>query len=218
MMARISLLPLLFALLVSSFADEPAIRVDDECKFSADIPVVEDYLRLITFSDPYKGNFDAGVTVIEYFDPNCPHCKTLHPIMNEVIADQGEDARFFMIPFVLWQYSVPQAEALFVAGQDGKYFEMLDAQYERQKPGGLIFDELVQIAVEIGLDKDVFKSRMEKGLNQRMIMARRQEISELGIRGTPSVMINGKFVASDSKSTACITELIEREVAALEQG
>ena len=217
-MVRASLIPLLFALLFGFQHEDAPIRVVEECEFASDIPVVEDYLRLITFADPYKGNYDADVTVIEYFDPNCPHCKTLHPIMNEVVASNSTDARFFMVPFVLWQYSVPQAEALFVAGQDGKYFEMLDAQYEHQKAGGLSIEELVQIAGDIGLDKEVFRSRMEKGMNRTMILTRRQEISELGIRGTPSVMINGKFVASGSKSLTCINELIQKEAAALKQG
>lgn len=222
MLARISVIPMLVLLFSgTAFSDvEQAERLADpeECSFSQSIPVVEDYMRLVTFADPYQGNFDAGVTVIEYFDPNCPHCKTLHPIMKDVIKANHDSARFFMIPFVLWQYSVPQAEALFVAGQEGKYFEMLDAQYEYQKPGGLTADELVNIAAEIGLDVEVFKTRMDRGLNERMIMTRRQEISELGIRGTPSVMINGKFVDSDSKSLSCINELIQKEVAALKQG
>ena len=188
-------------------------QVTEECSFTKEIPVVDDYLRLITFSDPYQGNFDAGVTVITYFDPNCPHCKTLHPIMQDVIASNSKNARFFMIPFVLWQYSLPQAEALFVAGQDGKYFEMLDAQYEFQQAGGMSIDKLVTIATDIGLDPVKFRSRMEKGLNQRMIMARREEISDMGVRGTPAVMINGKFVDSGSKSVACINELVQKEVA-----
>jgi len=218
MLVRISILPLLLLALIYGRPNDVEGSATEECSFTEEIPAVEDYMRLVTFSDPYQGNFEADVTVIEYFDPNCPHCKTLHPIMKEVIAANGQHARFFMIPFVLWQYSLPQAEALFVAGQDGKYFDMLDAQYAAQKPGGMTIDELVSLASDIGLDPVVFRTRLEKGLNQRMILARRQEISELGIRGTPSVMINGKFVDSGSKSLQCINELIAGEVAVLKQG
>jgi protein-disulfide isomerase len=218
MLVRISLLPLL---LISFLFVRPAVTPVEEvqeCAFSEEIPVVKDYMRLLAISDPFQGNYDADVTVIEYFDPNCPHCKTLHPIMKEVIAANGKRARFYMIPFVLWQYSLPQAEALFVAGQDGKYFEMLEAQYAQQKPGGLSFDELIAIAAGIGLDPVVFKGRLEKGLNQKMILERRQEISSLGVRGTPAVMINGKFVDSGSKSLNCINQLIAAEAASLKQG
>ena len=229
---KVSLLPiLLFSLfLLMSDTDAPTSRLQtntnepalnagpDECSFAQDIPVVEDYLRLVTFSEPYQGKFDSGVTVIEYFDPNCPHCKTLHPIMKEVIAANSKNARFFMIPFVLWQYSLPQAEALFVAGQDGKYFEMLDAQYQIQQPGGLSLDQLVALSQDIGLDPVKFRPRLEKGLNQRMIMARREEIRDLGVQGTPALMNNGKFVDSGSKSLTCINQLIKEEVALVKKG
>jgi len=217
MKLRISVFSLLLALFIGGSAylvQEPGSQAVqdmasiDECGYNEDIPEVEDYMRLITFGDPYMGNFDAGVTVVEYFDPNCPHCKTFHPIMKQVIADNEQHARFFMIPFVLWQYSLAQAEALFVAGQDGKYFEMLDAQYDNQKAGGMSLDELVLLAEDIGLDPEVFRGRLERGLNQRMIIARRQEISDLGIGGTPTVMINGRFISSDSKSRECMNQLI----------
>ena len=46
----------------------------------------------------------------------------------------------------------------------------------------------------------------------RSILERRSKIVETGVRGTPSVMINGRFVASDSKSRICLNELIAAEV------
>jgi protein-disulfide isomerase len=218
MYLRISLLPLVLIAFLLGHPEKTSTIPVDECSFSKEIPEVEDYMRLITFSDSYQGNMDSKVTVIEYFDPNCPHCKTLHPIMKDVIAANSKSARFFMIPFVLWQYSLPQAEALFVAGQDGKYFEMLDAQYANQQAGGMSIDELVILAQNIGLDPVQFRTRLDKGLNQPMILARRQEISDLGVRGTPALMINGKFVDGGSKSLTCINELIKKEVASLKQG
>lgn len=179
------------------------------CAYSTSISPVEDWGRLISMGDPAIGDPDAEVTVIEYFDPNCPHCKTLHPIMTRVIADRKDVAVFYKIPFPLWRYSLPQIEALYVAAQDNRYYEMLNMQYARQQPGGLGIDALVAIAGEIGLDPVTFKDRLEKGLNQKSIISRRQEIADLGVRGTPSVMINGRFVSSDSKSYECLVQLID---------
>lgn len=218
---RISLLPLLLVglMLVQSDQDVTVSTVStDECAFSKEIPEVKDFMKLVSISDPFQGNMSSKVTVIEYFDPNCPHCKSLHPIMKNVIAANRKSARFYMVPFVLWPYSVPQAEALFVAAQDGKYFEMLDAQYDNQKSGGLSVTELTNLAKEIGLDVVKFKSQMEKGQYRSGILARRQEISDLGVRGTPALMINGKFVDGGSKSLTCINELIKKEAARLKQG
>lgn len=228
MKLRFSLLPLFvflpFWVILRSFSptssettapsdEDSATPVIEECSFTDEIPAVEDYMSLVSFGDPYKGNFDAEVTVIEFFDVNCPHCRTFHPIMEQVVEDSGAHARFFMIPFVLWQYSLLQTEALFVAAQDGLYFEMLQAQYDNQKQGGMNMDELTVLAGDIGLDQQVFRQRLERGLNQRMILERRQQISETGVRGTPSVMINGRFISSDSKSRVCLNQLIAETAA-----
>ena len=192
--------------------DAGLARSTDECSYNEEIPLVEDYMSVVSIADPYKGNLDASVTVIEFFDPNCPHCASFHPVMKQVIEDSGNHARFFMIPFPLWQYSLLQTEALYVAAQGGKYFEMLEAQYANQKQGGMSMDEILVLASDIGMDQEVFRSRLEQGLNQRMILERRRDIAEMGVRGTPSVMINGRFVASDSKSRICLNEMIAAEV------
>jgi predicted DsbA family dithiol-disulfide isomerase len=85
---------------------------------------------------------------------------------------------------------------------------MIDAQYQAQKPGGMSLDELVSIASQIGLDPDLFLERLERGQYQQMIIERRSRIADAGVRGTPSVMINGRLVASESKSRTCMNELI----------
>ncbi len=191
-------------------AQAPAARPNLMCAFSTSISPVEDWQRLITLGDPFVGNPNADVTVIEYFDPNCPHCRTLHPIMSRVIAERKDVAVFYKIPFPLWRYSLPQIEALYVAAQDNRYHEMLNMQYARQQAGGLGVDELVAIAGEIGLDEATFRERLERGHNQKSIISRRQEIADLGVGGTPAVMINGRFVSGDSKSYECLVQLIDR--------
>lgn len=217
-LSSLSVLFVAFMAFVFSPVDEaqmPAVSIDavtDDCSYNENLAPVEDYLSLLNISDPYLGDFDADVTVIEFFDPNCPHCATFHPIMKQVVKDSGQHARFFMVPFPLWQYSLLQIEALFVAAQDNMYFEMLDAQYLHQKQGGMSLEEVTVLAQDIGLDPEVFRQRVERGLNQRSIMERRSKIVETGVRGTPSVMINGRFVASDSKSRVCLNELIAAEV------
>ena len=45
-----------------------------ECVYDPQKAAVEDLSTLIDESDPDTGNPDASVTVIEIFDPNCPHC------------------------------------------------------------------------------------------------------------------------------------------------
>jgi protein-disulfide isomerase len=182
-----------------------------DCQYDLDRPMVENYRDLVTFTDPSKGNPDASVTVIEFFDPNCPHCATLHPIMEQVVARHGDKAWFVWRPFLNWPASMTQIEALYFAAQDGKFFEMMEEQFRRQSPQPIGVDELGEIATLIGLDGDLMRTRLQRGLYQNIIMRQRQAGVEAGIRAVPAVMINGRFVRS--RSGECIGQLIEEAAA-----
>jgi predicted DsbA family dithiol-disulfide isomerase len=185
-----------------------APRASAECVYDPGVPAVADYEQLVNFSDPFEGTASSGVQVLEFFDPNCPHCRTMHPIMRRVIETHGDRAQFFMVPFIVFPQSMPQIEALYVAAQDGKFSEMLDAQFANQKAGGLSVAELAALAGTMGIDSNVFATRVGRGLNQASIISRRQQISGLGVSGVPTVMINGRIIASTSKTVSCLQEMI----------
>ncbi|MBO6575430.1 MAG: thioredoxin domain-containing protein [Rhodothermales bacterium] len=193
----------------------PAV-VSSQCSYDEAIPPVAQYQNLVTFADPFQGNAGSGIQVVEYFDPNCPHCRTMHPIMKRVIETHSDKAQFFMVPFIVFSHSLPQIEALYVAAQDGKYLEMVDAQFEAQKPGGLSVDELAQLAAGMGIDAEVFARRVNRGLNRDAIAARREQARSIGLAGVPTVLINGRVVASASKSVECLQELIDAAAAEAE--
>ncbi|NNE45637.1 MAG: vitamin K epoxide reductase family protein [Rhodothermales bacterium] len=208
-----SLPPLEATATAAAQSGQENVLVDDsnvgECHYDPEKPLVENYRDLVTFSDPSKGNPDASVTVIEFFDPNCPHCATLHPIMEQVVAEYGERAWFVWRPFVLWEYSVSQVEAMYFAAQDNKFFEMMEEQFRRQRQGGIGIDELGEIATQIGLDGELMKTRLSRGLYRNIIMRQRQSGVDAGITSVPAVMINGRFVQSSSKTAECLGQLID---------
>lgn len=201
---------------VQPSAQLPAQPGVGECPYDPAIPAVQDYTQMVSFADPFLGTSDTGVQVVEYFDPNCPHCRTMHPILKRVIETRGDKAQFFMVPHIVFQQSLNQIEALYVAAQDGKdkYFAMIDAQFEAQKPSGLSIPELAQLAKNIGLDPEVFSARVNRGLNRQTIASRRQQVASYGLRGVPTVLINGRVIAGQSKTIACLEQMIDQAAAA----
>ena len=198
---------------LSAPSEQPAPAAD-ECGYNTDVPQYEDYESLISFRDPIKGNPSAPVTVIEYFDPNCPHCRNLYPIMEEVAKQYGDQAKFVYIPFVLWpneshpRYSLAQAEALHAAAQEGKFFEMLERQLSTDEER-LSVAQLQEIAREIGMDAERMKNRIESDAYVDVIMQQRQQGQATGITGMPAVFVNGRLVDSASRTVTCMGELIE---------
>jgi predicted DsbA family dithiol-disulfide isomerase len=138
----------------------------------------------------------------------------MHPVMKRVVETHGTVAKVYVVPFMLWpEVSLLPIEALYVAAQDGKYYEMLEQQFAAQGPNGYTPAQLRQMAETIGLDGATFQDRLARGLNRQAIVQRRMQISQLGVRGTPVVMINGRFVAAESKTIACLRQMIDEAAA-----
>lgn len=184
-------------------------RAEAACRFDDSRPAIENYDAILGVTDPFKGNPDAQVTFIEFFDPNCPHCKTQHEVTNMLLEDYGDRVRFFFKAVPLWQFSVVQIEALYAAAQDGKFAEMLEGQFARQRQGGLSMDVLKEIAREIGMDPNQLEQRIDRGIYRDTVMQQRQIASQVGLTGVPAVFINGRMVESRSRTYACLSELLE---------
>lgn len=178
------------------------------CQLDAQKESVQDPSSLVSFQDVRKGASDAPVTIVEYFDPNCPHCKTFHETMSTLVSKYKDEVQFVYKPFPLQGASLPEIQALYVANQEGKFSEMLNAQYARQSRSGIDEQDLRAIASEIGMNPDVLMSRIEQDKYRQMIIKERKRAIQIGVDSTPTVLVNGHFVGS--RSLECMEMFIER--------
>ncbi len=193
----------------AAFAGAEA-EIPDECQFSAEQDPVENWQSLVRDDDPVKGNPESPVTVIEFFDPNCPHCATMHEVMEVVIPQNSDKARFITKPFPLWDHSVPQIVALYAAAEEGLYHDLLDAQYENQRSNGLSVEQLVALGDDIGMeDPDRIRDAVQEERHVQRIMHQRQQGIAAGVSSTPTILINGHFVAPQSRSPECFEAFID---------
>ncbi len=198
----------------SEMAAAPVAEVQQEtqtCAFDTERPPVRFYRDLISKNDPTVGNPEAPVVVIEYLDPNCPHCKHLHPIMKQVVEKYGLQAQFVFKPVALWEFSIPQVAALYAAGREGKFEAMLEAQFARQRSGGLALEEILDIAEEIGMDRNELARQIDNGVFNEYMQRQSRQASMIGVRGVPTVLINGHFVPGYARTVECLGRLIERQ-------
>jgi protein-disulfide isomerase len=179
------------------------------CKLDAQKDPVDDPSSLVSFQDITKGASDVSVTIVEYFDPNCPHCKTFHEeTMKALVSEYGDQVRFVFKPFPLRGSSLPEVQALYVAHQEGKFSEMLSAQYARQSRTGISEQDLQAIASEIGMNPDVLMSRIDQNEYREQILKQRKKAISIGVNSTPTVLVNGHFVGS--RSLECMKMFIQR--------
>lgn len=110
----------------------------------------------------------------------------------------GEDFRSTFRHFVLSYHDKAQitSEAAEAAGAQGKFWEMHDLLFERQREWGQFSldqlpDKLVEYAEELGLDTERFAQELEDRVYKDKVDADTQSAIEGGLGGTPSYVING---------------------------
>ena len=145
-----------------------------------------------------KGNPDAAVTLVEYSDFQCPACAQFYPIINEILAERGDDIRFEYRHFPLINihpHAVPAARAAEAAGQQDKFWEMHDKLFENQTTWSRSSNPVAffnQYAEEIGLDMGTYRRHFGASVITDSINKSFDEARSYGFNGTPSFLLNGE--------------------------
>ena len=178
------------------------------CMYDEGHSPVADYKSLISPSFDYTvGPENAPVTVIEFFDPNCPHCQSLHPVMKDIIAEYKDRVLFVYKPFPIRSFSIPQIEAMYVAKEQGKFSEMLDAQMAIGETGGLNMEQIRALATEVEMDVPLLNSRMRAQTYRNIVLDAQKKAAEAGLSSVPAVLVNGRFIGT--RSQECIGQFID---------
>jgi protein-disulfide isomerase len=180
------------------------------CSYDGRYQEYPNYRNLISPSDPAVGPANAEVVVIEYFDPNCPHCQELHPLMKRSVEAHSDSVRFYFIPYPIRDYSMPQIEAMYAAHEQGKFMEMVDAQMAMRRTTGIAVNELRDIAARIGMDVEKMNARMRAGTFRRQIIDQRAKAQDTGMSSVPTVIINGRFMGT--RTDACFAQFVREAV------
>ena len=198
---------------------DPAVQCTYDSEYET-LDSIEPFL-----DGPYLGEAGAPVRVAKVFDPNCPHCKDLHETLEEVAENNGDKARFYYIPYPIWEHSFGQIQALRMATAQGKFFPMLNLMFARQQPNGLTLDQVIEIAAEVGMDGPTFREQIEdRGASQPMladIMADRLALAEIisdeeGRVSVPKLIVDGRMIQPtyESYSATCLEYFVNQAYAA----
>jgi len=169
--------------------------------------------------DHAHGPANAAVTLVEYGDFECPHCRRAYPIVKEVQDRLGPRLRFVFRNFPLTElhlHAQHAAEVAEAAGAQGRFWDMHDRLFERQF--ALEDDNLIEYAGELGLDA----ARVARELAAHTYKARVRDDFMSGVRsgvnGTPTFFINGERhdQAWDVEPLAAALEDAARRAAAVE--
>lgn len=133
-------------------------------------------------------------------DPQCPICKNFEDAngdyIESLVRDNKATVRFHVLSF-LGDESVRAANASFCAADEGQYLDFHHALYAVQSPlensGFWSNEKLIAIGKKIGISSTKFSDCVTKGSKIALVKANYDSMEKFGVKGTPTVFINGKL-------------------------
>jgi protein-disulfide isomerase len=158
-------------------------------------------------ASPVGGNAQGNVTMVEFFDYNCPYCRQVAPIMAQAAADDPQLKIVYKEFPILGPDSVFAAKAALAAERQGKYAAFHKALFGT---GTRVTQAVVlKVAAEAGLDMTRLKADMQKPDIQASIDRNVGLAQALKINGTPGFVI-GDQIFPGATDLATMTSLIEQ--------
>jgi protein-disulfide isomerase len=158
------------------------------------------------------GNPNGDVSVVEFFDYNCPFCRrALHDVL-KLISDDGKVRLVLKELPILSDDSAAAAKLALASNKQGKYFEM--HQKLLSEPGKANKEKALRIAKDLGLDTDQLQRDAEapdikKALDEAKDLARK-----LSLKGTPLFLVGDRVISGAPDD---LVDQLEAKVAEVRQ-
>lgn len=161
---------------------------------------------------PFKGNPAAAVTVVEFADYQCPHCKNASGVVNELLEQYGDQLRVVFRDFPVNPSGISHkvAEAAVCADQQGRFWDFHDLAFARQQYLQAL--KPAMLAEELKLDMADFNRCFAEPATKQRVNASLQEAERLGLTGTPTFFVNGVQVHVHGELQSALVEAIERAI------
>jgi protein-disulfide isomerase len=161
---------------------------------------------------PMKGNPAGKVTLVEFADYECPHCKRLQPVLRQIVDEFPKDVKVYFKHYPLPQHTNARlaAEAAVAANKQGKFWAYQDKLWDKQDD--LSPAVIEKLAKDAGLDVAKFRQDLASDAVKARVQKDRDEGQTLGIQATPTLYIDGREY-TDPKDTESLREWIKEELA-----
>ncbi len=141
---------------------------------------------------PVIGNPDGDVTIVEFFDYNCPYCKRVAPEVAALLENDKNVRVVYREWPILSTGSIFAARAALASRKQGKYAEFHEALMNLR--GRADETSVLKVARELGMDLDQLRADMDAPEVAEHIATTANLTKQLGFTGTPSFVIGENLV------------------------
>jgi protein-disulfide isomerase len=141
---------------------------------------------------PVAGNLQGDISIVEWFDYQCPYCRKLEPELRQVVQDDGKVRLVLKDWPILGPVSVVAARMALACKFQDKYLQAHDAMMGLSSR--LTEPRIPELLADAGVDVD--RARRDLDANAKTIdaiLARNADQAKaFSFRGTPAFIV-GKF-------------------------
>lgn len=173
------------------------------------------------------GAADAPVVFVEYASTACPACAAFHegvwPTLEEHI--EAGDVRYVFREMLTGQLQLAAAGFMVArCAPEERYFDTLDILFNQQRAlfnamqTGTAQQQLLTIARSVGISESEFRACMQDDTLLHAVRAANEQAVEDGVTGTPTFVINGQRLETQSGPEGSLVYTAGGEVLEDEQG
>ncbi|MGH9945510.1 MAG: thioredoxin domain-containing protein, partial [Pyrinomonadaceae bacterium] len=170
-----------------------------------------------------RGRADAPVLIEEFGDFQCPPCGQFHPIMTRIEKEFPTQVRFGFrhFPIRSHRHAVLAAHAAEAAGLQGKFWEMHDLIYDKQREWSEVPAArpiFTEYAKQLGLNTQKFFEDIDGTRASMRLVLDERRAQAVGVTGTPTVFVNGREIPFETlMSYDALRGVVNAELAKAQQ-
>ena len=133
------------------------------------------------------GNLKAPVTIVEFFDYQCIHCKKMAPVISDLLKKNANVKVVYKEFPIFGKSSEVASKAALAAAMQGKYMALHEALIKQD--GRLNEQTIMDAAKSAGLNMDKLKTDMDSKTVADELEANRKLAENLHLMGTPAFIV-----------------------------
>lgn len=165
-----------------------------------------------TLNNPQPTHSGNKIEVLEFFFYGCSHCYHLHPLLTAWEKKIPKDVELTLVPTVFNPGWEPMAYTYYALESMGKQHQLHDALYKAWNVDNINLSDLSAVSTFVGrngVDSKAFSDNYQSFSVQSKVTRAKQMMVAYGIRGTPTLIVDGKYVITSLQPDDMIATLNE---------
>jgi protein-disulfide isomerase len=154
----------------------------------------------------FRGGAQPKMTIVEFSNFQCPFCVKSWTKMKELLEKYPQEIRYVFKHFPLQsqgiQFELSEMAAATQEVSQGAFWAVHDFFFSNEgqtfvkQDREVLKKKIEEILKEKGYDEKLFQGALETGKGKKKVEEDILTGNKIGVRGTPSIVINGDFVGS----------------------